>query len=121
MNDRDKVNTSRCFFCPKRTDIEVHHILPRRFNGSDARENLVAVCDACHEKLELLYDKSFYSALGIDDADGERYAHFPCIRCETQATTKIARAGTVSWFCDGHAEEALTSIDATVVKEVSEK
>lgn len=78
---REKVDLSACHFCAKVNDIEVHHIVPQRFNGSDARENLVAVCDRCHEKLEALYDKRFYESLGIEDESGERELHFTC-KCE---------------------------------------
>jgi hypothetical protein len=32
--------------------LEVHHIIPRRANGSDSPENLLAVCVSCHSTLE---------------------------------------------------------------------
>lgn len=52
-----------CFFCDETECLEQHHILPRRFNGSDKEENLVTVCPTCHRKLEELYDKDFYDKL----------------------------------------------------------
>ena len=32
--------------------LEVHHIVPRRADGSDSPENLLAVCVSCHSTLE---------------------------------------------------------------------
>jgi hypothetical protein len=98
---RDKADTSRCYFCPKRNDIEVHHIVPQRFNGSDERENLVALCDRCHEKLESLYDKRFYEKLGVTDETGERSTHFECELgdCGSRADVKIGSQFGISWFC----------------------
>lgn len=99
---RNKVDTNRCHFCAKQKDIEVHHIVPQRFNGSDKRENLVAVCDRCHEKLEALYDKRFYEVLGVADEADERKNHFSCqkIDCTNQATVKMGKVGyPSSWSC----------------------
>jgi len=122
MNYRDKVDTERCYFCPKRNAIEVHHIVPQRFRGGDGRENLVAVCDKCHKKLERLYDQSFYSALGIDDVTDERAKHFPCIRCDERAVMKVrSNVGSKLWFCETHGHELADSQDhAEIVKEVSQ-
>lgn len=106
---RDKADTERCYFCPKRTDIEVHHIVPQRFNGGDQRENLVAVCDRCHEKLEQLYDSRFYEVLGVSDEAGERKAHFSCTMsdCRNQARVECGpiTAPEPMWVCLGCATE----------------
>ncbi|UBF23414.1 HNH endonuclease [Haloarcula tailed virus 3] len=99
---RDKADTSRCYFCPKRNDIEVHHIVPQRFNGSDSRENLVALCDRCHRKIEALYDKRFYEKLGVTDETGERSTHFECgmSECSNRARVKAAKQGYEgAWYC----------------------
>lgn len=105
---RDRVETDRCHFCPKRTDIEVHHIVPQRFRGSDQRDNLVAVCDRCHQKLERLYDRSFYAALGIKDTPEERHQHFECFvrGCDGQACGYVVwKEGDRNWYCAEHLEE----------------
>lgn len=57
---------SECYFCPETERLEQHHIVPRRFGGSDNTENLVTVCPTCHSKLESLYNKRFYQQLGVD-------------------------------------------------------
>jgi hypothetical protein len=123
MSDyRSQVDTERCYFCPKRNGIEVHHIVPQRFQGADNRENLVAVCDKCHKKLERLYDQSFYSTLGIEDATEKRAKHFPCIRCDKRAKKKIWDSYGERWMCDEHGDRLLRNRDdAKVTKEVGEE
>lgn len=76
-----------CYFCGEGTReiLETHHVVPRRFDGSDDDENLVDVCPTCHEKLEKLYGPRFYEQLAIyrrsgQTPDGQRIpdssAHF---------------------------------------------
>jgi hypothetical protein len=97
---RKKIDTDKCYFCPKRIDIEVHHIVPQRFNGTDKQENLVALCDRCHKKLERLYDKRFYQRLGIKDTKGVRKNHFECLTCDSRADVKVAKVGMEpDWYC----------------------
>jgi len=55
-----------CYFCGSEGPIQTHHIVPQRFNGSDLKENLVDLCPNCHERIERLYDKSFYDSLGVE-------------------------------------------------------
>lgn len=51
----------RCRFCGVTEEqhedehgrsLDIHHIVPRRANGSDNPENLMAVCQSCHQTLE---------------------------------------------------------------------
>ena len=51
-----------CKFCNETdTDaLEEHHIVPRRFEGSDEAQNLVTLCASCHRKLESIHDRRFY-------------------------------------------------------------
>lgn len=62
---RDK----KCRECGKRTGIfEVHHILPRRLNGSNTINNLITLCPACHQKTkgkEETFMEHFYSILNV--------------------------------------------------------
>jgi replicative DNA helicase Mcm len=59
-----------CYFCRDECDVlETHHIVPRRHGGGDEDHNLVDLCPTCHEKLERLYDKRFYEAVGVGDPD----------------------------------------------------
>lgn len=63
---------SECIFCGEDRVVERHHIVPRRYNGSDGDENLVDVCPTCHAVLEKLYNRRFYDAVGATrpDEDG---------------------------------------------------
>lgn len=57
---------SGCYFCDGGGDVlESHHIVPRRFGGSDSDENLVDLCPTCHERIERLYNRRFYQKLGV--------------------------------------------------------
>lgn len=62
--------TDECYFCDETASaaLEHHHIVPRRYGGSDESGNLVVVCATCHRKLEDLYDDEFYETLGIESA-----------------------------------------------------
>jgi len=42
---------------------DVHHIIPKKFRGTDDLSNLIAVCDSCHKKLDndfIRYGKTNY-------------------------------------------------------------
>lgn len=70
-----------CKFCGEENPecLERHHIVPRRYNGSDSEKNLVTVCSNCHQKLENLYDKRFYEAI-LEKLKSEIEEH-PKYRC----------------------------------------
>jgi predicted metal-dependent TIM-barrel fold hydrolase len=118
-NYRERVDTSECHFCPRRDSIEVHHIVPQRFEGSNRKENLVAVCERCHEKLEALYDKRFYQKLGIEDEKGSRESHIECVvnRCSERAAFRVRKPqfGASHYRCMEHAAETLE--DSNVSRE----
>lgn len=63
----DTPNATRCYICGHGNEhsLEEHHIVPRRFNGSDQPENLVHLCGSCHNAIESLYDDDFYRRLGL--------------------------------------------------------
>ena len=80
-----------CYFCGSSVDIEQHHILPRRVDGSDAESNLVDSCHECHWKLERLYNADFWRALGIEDPRSTKESHQLCTyhTCRNQATDVV--------------------------------
>jgi len=69
----------RCYFCASEGPIETHHIVPRRYNGSDEDVNLVDLCPTCHERLEALYDDRFYESLGVEKPETEEQEGGPLI------------------------------------------
>jgi len=64
--------SDRCQICGdvRPRSLEEHHILPRRFGGSDHEDNLVTLCASCHRALESIYDKQFWTAVGLRPSDG---------------------------------------------------
>lgn len=62
---------TECFICGthRPNSIESHHVVPRRYGGSDAPENLVNLCSSCHSAIEKLYDDSFYDRLGVGEME----------------------------------------------------
>ena len=64
-----QIRRESCYFCGNEdTEVhEEHHIVPRRFGGSDRDENLVQLCPTCHQKIERLYGTRFYNTLGVGE------------------------------------------------------
>lgn len=62
---RPEVDRDTCYLCGGSHEglLQQHHIVPRRFGGSDDTKNLVELCPTCHRKLERLYDHRFYEQL----------------------------------------------------------
>jgi len=61
----NQTNRESCYICgePVGHLLETHHIVPRRYDGSDNVENLVDLCPSCHQALEKIYDERFYDRL----------------------------------------------------------
>ena len=69
--ENPQYNRATCYFClSEETEVlQEHHIVPRRFDGSDSTKNLVRLCPTCHEKIERLYDSRFYEELNQENAN----------------------------------------------------
>lgn len=91
---------SKCYFCDETSVLEEHHIVPRRFDGSDDEKNIVEVCPTCHSKLESLYDKRFYDKLGVDTPTGSGGGE--CVGCGTVTTNQVFNGAMVEsfWMCE---------------------
>lgn len=68
----------RCIECGKSNCVlEVHHIKPRRLNGSNTLSNLITLCEKCHQKTEgkegLFMDR-YFSMLNSSDNKNLNYA-----------------------------------------------
>ena len=56
---KSKVKISRegqCCFCGNRNGLQLHHIIQKRFGGSDSKENLILICPKCHRVYHMLSD-----------------------------------------------------------------
>jgi len=52
-----------CYFCSEFEVLEEHHLVPRRYGGSDRKDNLVTLCPTCHSKVEGLYDDELFGKM----------------------------------------------------------
>jgi hypothetical protein len=50
--------------------MEEHHVLPKRFGGGNHEQNLVTLCASCHRAVENIYDKTFWTSVGLRPSDG---------------------------------------------------
>lgn len=93
-----------CYICgdDRQHVLETHHIVPQRHGGSDQEENLVTLCSSCHSSIESLYDKRFYSELGVAGGSSQSSE---CVLpdCTSTETKLIQDADGVSEpVCDTH-------------------
>ena len=68
----------KCMECGKSNcRLEVHHIKPRRRNGSNTLDNLITLCESCHQKTEgqeELYMDRYFSLLKSSNNKNLNYA-----------------------------------------------
>lgn len=68
----------KCMECGKpNCKLEVHHIKPRRLNGSNTLSNLITLCETCHQKTEgkeEQYMKHYFNILKSSDNKNLNYA-----------------------------------------------
>ena len=68
----------KCMECGKSNCVlEVHHIRPRRLNGSDTLSNMITLCKKCHQKTEgdeEKYMEHFYNIIKGSDNKNLNYA-----------------------------------------------
>lgn len=74
MRGDNQIDREDCYICGEEDDLERHHIVPRRYGGSDDPANLVDLCHSCHQALEHLYNRDFYRELGARGNNGPRPA-----------------------------------------------
>lgn len=95
---------SECYFCGSNADIEQHHIVPQRFDGTDHKSNLVDLCHDCHWKLERMYNKEFWDAIGIEDPRTTKESHITCYYqgCTDPAVDRYNTGGGWTYRCSDH-------------------
>lgn len=75
----------KCRFCGEkdRACLEQHHIVPRRFEGSDSEQNLVTLCSNCHQKIENIYDERFYLQIITKlSSEIKKNSRYECKSCD---------------------------------------
>lgn len=48
----ENLQSCKCWRCGCKNNLEVHHIRPRRFGGSNDKDNLMLLCKKCHMTIE---------------------------------------------------------------------
>ncbi|MGA4533244.1 HNH endonuclease signature motif containing protein [Ectopseudomonas chengduensis] len=48
---RDELKANGCSCCGSKTDITLHHLIPREMGGATEEDNLLAVCRPCHDAI----------------------------------------------------------------------
>lgn len=86
-------NSNGCYICGESNPevIQEHHIVPKRHNGSDKKENLVNLCANCHQAVEKIYDKKFYDKIGMNKKENG-YEKF-----QFEKVPSIYLAGKMDW------------------------
>lgn len=46
-----------CPHCRKNIIESVHHVMPRKYGGGNYKENIIPLCNKCHDKIEILTDE----------------------------------------------------------------
>lgn len=88
----------KCKECGKsNTVLEVHHINPKRLNGSNTLGNLITLCSKCHQKTEGVeeqYMQHYFDMLGSSDNKGLNYAQHVMIG-KTWLREKLSELGVL--------------------------
>ncbi|UYE90117.1 HNH endonuclease [Mycobacterium phage Molly] len=90
IRNRDRV----CRCCGKTPEengkaLHVHHLIPFRFGGGNRPENLVALCDSCHHRIEALTNAALESIQVEVSLDGS----FLTVRVDGQKRMRKSALG----------------------------
>ena len=107
----------KCMECGKsKCKLEVHHIKPRRLNGSNTLSNLITLCEVCHQKTEgkeEQYMKHYFEMLGSSDNKNLNYAQYVMIG-KTWLREQLSMIGLLYLTSGG--DTANKRIDWNIVK-----
>lgn len=118
----------QCRECGKtNTVLEVHHIKPKRLNGSNTLDNLITLCHQCHHKTqgrEEQYMQHYFNMLGTSDEKKLNYASHVMIgkqwlrdQLSTRGTLHLTNGGDtankrIDWNIEKtHANDAICITD----------
>ena len=107
----------KCMECGKSNcKLEVHHIKPRRLNGSNTLSNLITLCETCHQKTEgkeEQYMKHYFDILKSSDNKNLNYAQHVMIG-KTWLREQLSMIGLLHLTFGG--DTANKRIDWNIVK-----
>ena len=94
----------KCMECGKSNcKLEVHHIKPRRLNGSNTLGNLISLCKKCHQKTEEqeeVYMNRYFSMLNSSDNKNLNYAQHVMIG-KKWLREQLSKLGTLTLTTGG--------------------
>ena len=107
----------KCMECGKSNcKLEVHHIKPRRLNGSNTLSNLITLCEICYQKTEgkeEQYMKHYFDTLKSSDNKNLNYAQHVMIG-KTWLREQLSMIGLLYLTSGG--DTANKRIDWNIVK-----
>ena len=107
----------KCMECGKSNcKLEVHHIKPRRLNGSNTLSNLITLCEICHQKTEgkeEQYMEHYFDILKSSDNKNLNYAQHVMIG-KTWLRERLSMLGLLYLTSGG--DTANKRIDWNIVK-----
>ena len=107
----------KCMECGKSNcKLQVHHIKPRRLNGSNTLSNLISLCETCHQKTEgkeEQYMKHYFDILKSSDNKNLNYAQHVMIG-KTWLREQLSMIGLLYLTSGG--DTANKRIDWNIVK-----
>lgn len=77
----------KCIFCGTTDSIERHHIIQKRFNGSNDESNLVPICSRCHSTYHWITDQLLNYLLAHKKIDQHEVRPVPPIITEIPKET----------------------------------
>ena len=95
----------RCMECGQSNcRLEVHHIKPRRLNGSNTLGNLITLCESCHQKTEgkeEQYMQHYFNILESSDNKNLNYASYVMIG-KTWLRKQLSQLGVLNLTTGGN-------------------
>lgn len=90
---------NKCIMCKKTEgNKDVHHIKPRRFNGSNTLKNLITLCPECHKKvtgIEEQYMDIFYKITNMQNKNLNLNDAMHVMQGKTWLRTELSRLGNL--------------------------
>jgi len=81
-----------CIFCGSHTDIQLHHIIQKKFGGPDSQDNLVPVCPHCHRVYHFLTDQMLDYLIVNRKIDNHKIQPKPPIKAPNQIVPELPKA-----------------------------
>lgn len=73
----------QCEICGYAKILQVHHIVPKRFGGTDIDDNLKTLCPLCHrtQHYKIRHNKNYFLETSYETLEGKTIVVRPQIEC----------------------------------------